>query len=193
MAKGKLHVGPRGGVYRMVNGKKVYTSETTEEGGMELQVGPRGGQYYLSPSGRKIYVQKPRVKSARSSRSGRTMRSGRSRKTWINPDSKLSSGQQKYCRCVLEVASKQSDQCLKNIAQRKKGTYGPGTDCFNVWSVCAASTGTSTGRAGCSKDYNFNEMPDEFIIAYLKLHGKNVPSSKAHADLVAAAQSAASK
>lgn len=162
--------------------------------GRELYTGPRGGRYYLSPTGRKIYIQNPRVQAqsqaqsqsqpqAQSPRS-RTRRSG----TWIKPNAPIDERQQKYCRCVLEVSSKQTDKCLDNIAQRKTGTFGPGTDCYNVYSVCAASTGTSTGRGGCSKHYNFNEIPDEFLLAYLKLHGKKLPSVMSHENLVTAVE-----
>lgn len=193
MSGSELQVGPRGGTYYLSeSGQKVYSPRGQRRGGRQLQVGPRGGRYYLSPTGRKIYVQNPRVESTEgevtSKMSTMNISEEKGKSTWIKPESNLSDQQQKYCRCVLEVADKQSDKCLQNIAQKKTGTFGPGTSCYLPYSVCANSTGTSTGRGGCSKHYNFNEIPDEFLIAYLKLHGKPVPSSLSHADLVAATE-----
>ena len=81
----------------------------------------------------------------------------------------LTEGQQKFCRCVLKVASKQSDECLKEKAWFQ---YKSGTKCYNPYSVCAHSVKTSTKHCY----YDFKDLSDQLIRTWFILHDKAVPS-----------------
>ena len=131
----------------------------------EIHTGPRGGKYIISSTGRKRYIQEGKM----SPRGNFGQTTGSPRSSWIKPGADITEQQGKYCRCEIEVAAKQSKECLKEVAEGKH-TPIKGSGCYNVYSVCASRTGTSTGRKGCSQYYNWEQIPDEFLLSWLHLH-----------------------
>lgn len=85
-------------------------------------------------------------------------------------DEKVDERVGKYCRCVLEVAAKQSETCLTN---KEWGKSVEGRQCYNPYAVCAKSTGT-TSRV-CGQNYNYNALPDKLLVAYARLNNITVP------------------
>ena len=150
----------------------------------KYQTGPRGGIYYMS-QGRRRYVNKnnlgestPISKVVGSNSKGNTSAvESESKEDWIKKNTQETPQQKKYCRCLLEVAAKQTDKCLTSGT---KGTKG----CPEPHAICARSTGTSTGRTPC--DHDFDSMPNEYLIAFLELHGKPVPKSLDRSSLLSA-------
>ena len=87
---------------------------------------------------------------------------------WIKSGSTLNEQEQKYCRCVLQVAAKQPGQCNMEKAwfeQRQNET------CYNPYAVCAKTVGTSSRV--CGENYNWVELPDDMLNAYANLN--NIP------------------
>ena len=67
--------------------------------------------------------------------------------------------QEKYCRCVLDVESKNENEV------------------YNPYAVCAKSVGTTYRR--CTEDYyDFNTMPLNKLNAYARLHKLKVEDTK---------------
>lgn len=59
MAKGKLHTGPKGGKYRIKNGKKVYEKKEAKKKVArvaKIHVGKKGGEYYMK-KGKRVYLE----------------------------------------------------------------------------------------------------------------------------------------
>lgn len=62
MAKGKLHTGPKGGKYRIKNGKKVYEKKEAKKVAprkarvAKIHVGKKGGEYYMK-KGKRVYLE----------------------------------------------------------------------------------------------------------------------------------------
>lgn len=81
----------------------------------------------------------------------------------------LSPQQEKYCSCVVDVAAKQSDECLS-----EKG-FGGGK-CYNPYAVCAHSTGTTARH--CSPYYDYDAMSEEEKRKLSLLKGKSVNQMK---------------
>jgi hypothetical protein len=77
----------------------------------------------------------------------------------------------KYCRCLLSVAKKQSPECLEGKQWGK--TIG-GKRCYNPYAVCRSRLEAPPGGK-CSSAYNFNEMSEDDLLAYARLHGKRIP------------------
>lgn len=84
---------------------------------------------------------------------------------YSSTDSILTDKQQRFCRCVLHVAKNNSKKCNRNKS------WGD-NKCYNPYSVCASSTGTTTGSKPCN--YVFTKpnstVPYEEIIAYALLN-----------------------
>lgn len=91
--------------------------------------------------------------------------------TWMRPG--LSENDNKYFRCLLHVAAKQSPNCLSGRQWPTKGSGGTGK-CYNPYAVC--HTTVSAGRPSCSTNYNFNNLPDQELQSYASLHNLGVPS-----------------
>lgn len=64
---------------------------------------------------------------------------------------KGSSKKAKYCHCLLEVEAKN---------EKVRSPYA----------ICASSVGTSTGSHPCTEHYDFPEMDNKYLRAWLKLH-----------------------
>ena len=67
---------------------------------------------------------------------------------------------EKFCRCVLHVAQKNTQECNR--------TREWGDKCYNPYSICAKTTRTTTGGKPCN--YIFNNIPIEEVKAYIDLH-----------------------
>lgn len=90
---------------------------------------------------------------------------------YMFPSTPLSEQDQKYCRCLLDVATKQTPECLeKKIPRAKLG----GKVCAVPYQVCTSSTGRS-GKVECSKYYDFDSLPDDKLQAYAHLNKITVP------------------
>ncbi len=84
------------------------------------------------------------------------------------PGTTLTDQQQKWCRCVLKVADKQRGAC--NIERAWFETRGT-IVCYNPYAICSKSVGTSTRE--CGKNYDFESLSDNHLIAYAELHQKD--------------------
>ena len=73
--------------------------------------------------------------------------------------SNMSEDKQKFCRCVLHVATKNTANCLRTRKWGKK--------CYNPYSICADSVNTTTGGKSC--EYDFRKIPITEIKAYVNL------------------------
>lgn len=72
-----------------------------------------------------------------------------------------------FCRCVLKVEAKNPGSCASKNFSKEEG-------CYNPYAVCAASTGTSTGRGSCSFAYNVDDLPYAELQAYTRLLNKEM-------------------
>lgn len=86
--------------------------------------------------------------------------------------SSLTSPEKKYCSCVMDVAMKQEETCLKN--REKWGSRG----CYNPYAVCARSVGTTTRECGSS--YDFQQFDDKKLRAYAVLNDIDIPEPYSH-------------
>ena len=77
----------------------------------------------------------------------------------------LPEDKQKFCSCVLKVADKQRGDC--NIEKAWFETRD-GHKCYNPYSVCVLSVGTTSRE--CGKEYDFNNFSDNYLITYAQLH-----------------------
>ena len=93
---------------------------------------------------------------------------GDKRVSKFSEESELPERQMKYCSCVIDVAAKQNLSCLK------KKDWGEGKSCYNPYSVCARSTGTSSRE--CGKNYQLENFNDEQLKAFGALMGVKIPS-----------------
>lgn len=77
----------------------------------------------------------------------------------------LTEKEEKFCGCVIDVASKQSKDCLKDKAWRQVRN---GKRCYSPYAICGKSVGTSS--RGCFRAYDFDNMADTQLrsFAYLK-------------------------
>jgi len=73
---------------------------------------------------------------------------------FFKEDSTLTEGEEKFCRCYLKVAAKGKVR--------------------NPYAICAKSVGTTSRK--CGESFDFEAMPDDLLIAYLKVHKLEVPS-----------------
>ncbi len=80
--------------------------------------------------------------------------------------STLSDRQQRYCRCLMHVSSKNSSACYNTPSKLGTGR------CYLPYSVCAKSTGT---KSHCLPSYNFKCIPTNELYSYSLF--RNVPVS----------------
>jgi len=76
---------------------------------------------------------------------------------YFGEDASLTEQEKKYCRCIMHVAAKQSDWCLK---QRAWGERRGNKTCYQPWSVCTKST-KRRAVVECSKNFDFSRVPDD--------------------------------
>lgn len=84
----------------------------------------------------------------------------------------LSLKEQKWCRCILHVAAKQSKECLKDV-KNNAGKILEGKKCYNPYAVCSKVIGTSSRN--CDMYYNFRHIPTHELIAYAYLKNIEIP------------------
>jgi hypothetical protein len=84
---------------------------------------------------------------------------------YFKDNTELSDEEQKYCRCVLHVASEQPGACNMEKAWFEKKDNRV---CYNPYAVCASRVGTTTRN--CSQSYEFGNLNDDELIAYANLH-----------------------
>ena len=80
-------------------------------------------------------------------------------------NSTLSDRERAYCSCILSVAMKESDECLKS--------KGKGPGCKIPYAIC--NDKFHLGGVECSSDYKYQDFTPERLRAYILLHG--VPTS----------------
>ena len=89
-------------------------------------------------------------------------------KTYFKKKNNLTKKKKKFCRCVLHVAKKNTEECNRNKIWTNK--------CYNPYTVCAKSVKTTTGGKPCFYDFNSLSIPDDEILAYYYLNSKDFDS-----------------
>lgn len=84
----------------------------------------------------------------------------------------LREDEKKWCRCVLHVASQQTDQCLENPTANAFKIFN-GRQCYNPYSVCASRIKTTSRR--CGDQYDFTKIPDNELRAYAIMKHLTIP------------------
>lgn len=92
----------------------------------------------------------------------------------------LTTQEQKYCHCVLEVAAKNEKGCNKT-------NWGYAKKCVNPYSVCHASV-KGVGRPDCGSHYDYSALSDEELLTYIRLQEIPVSGAKTRENLIAAIQ-----
>jgi len=82
----------------------------------------------------------------------------------IRGDTTLNEQEQKFCECIPKVAEKQPAQCNLEKAWFEHRDLRM---CYNPFSICSKSTGTSSRR--CYENYNYSEFSDEQLTALANL------------------------
>jgi hypothetical protein len=93
----------------------------------------------------------------------------RRRRDYFRPDTHLNDREKKYCRCILSVGARNSEECLRERAWLK--TRG-GRTCYNPYAICHSSTGLRT-QVSCDTEYELENIPENELIAYA--HLKRIP------------------
>lgn len=76
--------------------------------------------------------------------------------TLLLPNNNLREEEQKYCSCIVDVATKQGEQCNLDKAWFQSRD---GHECYNPYAVCSKSTHGS--NRNCYKNYNYDNFSDE--------------------------------
>lgn len=87
----------------------------------------------------------------------------------IQQNAPLNEKQRKWCRCVLKVAAKQTPKCLQQKGWYKKYE---GKECYNPYSICSKSVGTSSKE--CAKYYNLDQLTKTELLGYARLNSIQV-------------------
>lgn len=90
---------------------------------------------------------------------------------WFKAGSNLTQGQEKYCRCVVEVAAKQPGSCSMEKAWFEKRDD---KTCSNPYAVCTHSVGAANTVRNCGDFYDYNNLPNAELEAYANLKGLGV-------------------
>lgn len=96
--------------------------------------------------------------------------------SFFKEDTTLSETEQKYCRCIPKVAAKQDPECLGHGAPQGGG-------CYNPYAVCKHSTGQKA-NVSCGAHYDYNKMPDKYLIAYARMKSLTIPEPYDRAQVV---------
>ena len=140
----------------------------------------RGQRRYSQTGQSRTIIRSPsptRTTSPRRSRGNRgsmSPRSSRGRGNNYKQDiaqscsKELSEDQMKFYSCAIDVADKNPESCTKE-------DWGKGK-CYNPYSVCAKSVGTTTGRKDVSACLDFENMSVERLRGYAKLHDIQIPA-----------------
>jgi phosphatidylethanolamine-binding protein (PEBP) family uncharacterized protein len=100
----------------------------------------------------------------------KTKKNSENKNNIFKTDTTLPIEKQKFCSCVLKVADKQRGACNLEKAWFESRD---GHKCYNPYSVCASSVGTTS--RDCGKEYDFNNFSDNYLITYAQLHQSNKP------------------
>jgi hypothetical protein len=103
-------------------------------------------------------VKSPRFKSSHKRASTKNIQ-------YFKTGNDLTEEQQKYCKCVLHVASEQPGKCNLEKAWFEERDH---RICYNPYAVCAHTTGTT--YRWCAENLNFDNIPDDELEAWLNLH-----------------------
>jgi hypothetical protein len=87
------------------------------------------------------------------------------KKSYFKQNSRLSTQQKKYCRCVLHVSSNNSPSCNTKRSYGSKG-------CYNSYAVCTKST-KRKGSVKCGSQYEFKNIPMKELKAFASLNKIN--------------------
>jgi len=82
---------------------------------------------------------------------------------YIRANSGLNDRERAYCRCLLHVAA--------------RTLYGRGDRTNNPYAICTSSVGTQAQR--CSEHYVFDEIPEDELRAWARMHGKSTKGNRA--------------
>jgi hypothetical protein len=101
---------------------------------------------------------------------------GGQKPNYFLPNANIPDNQQRYCRCILHVASKQPDWCLKSQAWKQ---IRGGKSCYNPYAICRSTVG-ATGDAECVKYYNLDNkyIPQNELTALELFKGKSIQDLK---------------
>jgi len=83
-------------------------------------------------------------------------------------------GRGRRCRCILDVAAKQSEECLKGLPETARKKIS-GKTCYNPYPICVASTKVG-GRVSCYDYYQPQSLPDEQLKAFAIMEHIPTPS-----------------
>ena len=158
---------------------RVPSTQTQSTSSRRRSPSPRRRSPRRSPRRRSPRRRNPSPRRRRSSNPRRN-----SNVTMIKPDSDLSEKQQKWCRCVLHVAAKQSPACLRSRAWRSKIK---GKTCYNPYSVCAKSVGTTAPY--CATQYQLSELSKKELLSLGYLEDLKVSSKNTRGQLIERIQS----
>lgn len=87
-------------------------------------------------------------------------------KNYFLKNNNLNLKKQKFCRCILHVAEKNSSECNK---KKKWNT----SKCYNPYTVCANSTKTTTGGKSCNYNFLSKDISNNKIKSYKDLNYKS--------------------
>jgi len=93
-----------------------------------------------------------------------------------NPN--ISIDEQKWCQCYIKKATTNPSWCNREKAwfqRRGKGSLTE-TTCYNPYSVCARSVGTTSQY--CDENFNFEAFTDDELRAYAELHNLPIPRDR---------------
>lgn len=107
----------------------------------------------------------------------RKRKSPRNKINMIKKGSSLTDKEQRYCRCVLHVAEKQSEDCLRG----KKWLTKNGK-CYNPYAVCSKSVGTSV--KGCGLWYDYENLTKSELLGYAYLEDMKVSRSDTRRQII---------
>lgn len=120
-------------------------------------------QHSFNVEGRTTYTRAYQPRSTRTVKYDGVM----DKSQWMN--SQVPEDEQKYCRCIIESAGKQSGECLTGkLWYHRVGGYS----CSNPYAVC----GRVGARGECGKNYIFENLPDAELKGYSNLNKIPVPS-----------------
>ena len=88
----------------------------------------------------------------------------------IIADTDLPEDKQKYCSCVIQVAAKQTESCLRDKAWKQTVD---GKTCTSPYAVCAKSVGTTSRK--CYENYFYDKFTDQQLRAFAASVDLDIP------------------
>ena len=171
--------------------KKIARRMDISTSGTKKQLYDRINRHLKQHGGRVVSRRKrksilPQRKSHRKSKKQSRKRSRRSRsrtksrkRSYFKRGHTLTEPHEKYCRCVLHVADKQTSECLR---EKKWNQRVNGKQCYNPYSTCTAST-KRTGSPECTKNLNLYNIPKNELKALLDIKKMSLTQLRKKYDL----------